>query len=169
MSWRYPPISLKSRCKPSWRLPRTWSAWPIGWLISGSLLWRWSWIPVYEILESYGLHVVLANARDARAVPGRKTDVNDAQWVQRLHACGLLRASFHPDRKIAALRSYLRLRECHLNYARCCAAHAEGAHPHEFAVAPCIRRHYRGYRHADPPCDCRRRAKHWRPCAIPRC
>ena len=48
------------------------------------------WIPVYEILESHGLHVVLANARDARAVPGRKTDVNDAQWIQRLHACGLL-------------------------------------------------------------------------------
>ncbi|WP_248133262.1 IS110 family transposase [Pseudomonas sp. B329] len=80
------------------------------------------WIPVYEILESYGLHVVLANARDARAVPGRKTDINDAQWNQRLHACGLLRASFHPDREIAALRSYLRLRERHLDYA---AAHTQ--------------------------------------------
>ncbi|MGP6224434.1 IS110 family transposase, partial [Pseudomonas aeruginosa] len=80
------------------------------------------WIPVYEILESHGLHVVLANARDARAVPGRKTDVNDAQWIQRLHACGLLRASFHPDREIAALRSYLRLRERHLDYA---AAHIQ--------------------------------------------
>lgn len=80
------------------------------------------WIPVYEILESHGLQVVLANARDARAVPGRKTDVNDAQWIQRLHACGLLRASFHPDREIAALRSYLRLRERHLDYA---AAHIQ--------------------------------------------
>jgi len=80
------------------------------------------WIPVYEILESHGLHVVLANARDARAVPGRKTDVNDAQWIQRLHACGLLRASFHSDREIAALRSYLRLRERHLDYA---AAHIQ--------------------------------------------
>lgn len=80
------------------------------------------WIPVYEILETHGLHVVLANARDARAVPGRKTDVNDAQWIQRLHACGLLRASFHPDREIAALRSYLRLRERHLDYA---AAHIQ--------------------------------------------
>ena len=80
------------------------------------------WIPVYEILETHGLHVVLANARDARAVPGRKTDVNDAQWIQRLHACGLLRASFHPDREISALRSYLRLRERHLDYA---AAHIQ--------------------------------------------
>ncbi|WP_311197419.1 transposase [Pseudomonas protegens] len=48
------------------------------------------WIPVYEILETHGLHVVLASARDARAVPERKTDVNDAQWIQRLHSCGLL-------------------------------------------------------------------------------
>lgn len=80
------------------------------------------WIPVYETLETHGLHVVLANARDARAVPGRKTDVNDAQWIQRLHACGLLRASFHPNREIAALRSYRRLRERHLDYA---AAHIQ--------------------------------------------
>jgi transposase len=45
------------------------------------------WIPVYEILEEHGLSVVLANARDCKAVPGRKSDVNDAQWLQRLHAC----------------------------------------------------------------------------------
>jgi hypothetical protein len=37
-----------------------------------------------------------ANAREARAVPSRKSDINDAQWLQRLHACGLLRASFRP-------------------------------------------------------------------------
>lgn len=88
------------------------------------------WIPVYEILESHGLHVVLANARDARAVPGRKTDVNDAQWIQRLHACGLLRASFHPDREIAALRSYLRLRERHLDYAAAHIQHMQKALTH---------------------------------------
>ena len=58
----------------------------------------------------------------ARAVPGRKSDVNDAQWLQRLHACGLLRASFRPGRDIAALRAYLRLRERHLDYA---AAHIQ--------------------------------------------
>jgi len=88
------------------------------------------WIPVYEILETHGLHVVLANARDARAVPGRKTDVNDAQWIQRLHACGLLRASFHPDREIAALRSYLRLRERHLDYAAAHIQHMQKALTH---------------------------------------
>ena len=80
------------------------------------------WVSVYEVLESRGIEVVLANAREARAVPGRKTDVNDAQWLQRLHACGLLRASFRPGRDIAALRVYLRLRERHLDYA---AAHIQ--------------------------------------------
>ena len=80
------------------------------------------WVPVYEVLEDRGLEIIVANARDARAVPGRKSDVNDAQWLQRLHACGLLRASFRPGRDIAALRAYLRLRERHLDDA---AAHIQ--------------------------------------------
>lgn len=82
------------------------------------------WVPVYEILEEHGLNVLLANARDCKAVPGRKSDVNDAQWIQRLHACGLLRASFHPARDIAALRAYMRIRDRHLEYA---AAHMQKA------------------------------------------
>ncbi|HFH2883971.1 hypothetical protein ABFY64_25875 [Pseudomonas aeruginosa] len=73
---------------------------------------------------------MLANAREARAVPGRKTDVNDAQWIQHLHACGLLRASFHPDREIAALRSYLCLRERHLDYAAAHIQHMQKALTH---------------------------------------
>ena len=80
------------------------------------------WVAAYEVLESRGIDVILANAREARAVPGRKSDVNDAQWLQRLHACGLLRASFRPGRDIAALRVYLRSRERHLDYA---AAHIQ--------------------------------------------
>jgi transposase len=80
------------------------------------------WVPVYEILEEYGLDVVLSNARDTRSVPGRKTDVNDAQWIQRLHACGLLKASFRPTTLVIELRSYLRVRERLLDYA---AAHIQ--------------------------------------------
>lgn len=83
------------------------------------------WVPVYEVLEDHGIEVIVANAREARAVPGRKSDVNDAQWLQRLHACGLLRASFRPGRDIAALRTYLRVRERHLEYA---AAHIQHMH-----------------------------------------
>ena len=51
------------------------------------------WIPVFEILEARGFEVVLVNARDAKNVPGRKTDVNDAQWIRQLHEYGLLRGS----------------------------------------------------------------------------
>jgi transposase len=51
------------------------------------------WIPVYEVLEQRGLAVVLVNARDAKHVPGRKTDVSDAEWLRRLHEYGLLRAA----------------------------------------------------------------------------
>jgi transposase len=80
------------------------------------------WVPAFEILESRSIEVILANAREARAVPGRKSDINDAQWLQQLHACGLLRASFRPGRDIAALRVYLRQRERLLDY---CAAHIQ--------------------------------------------
>jgi transposase len=80
------------------------------------------WIPVFESLEARGLDVFLVNAREAKNVPGRKTDVNDAQWLQKLHQYGLLRASFRPHQAIAALRAYLRQRERLLDYA---AAHIQ--------------------------------------------
>ena len=57
------------------------------------------WIPVFEILEQRGFEVMVVNARDAKHVPGRKTNVSDAQWLQRLHEYGLLRASFRPGPK----------------------------------------------------------------------
>lgn len=69
------------------------------------------WIPVFEILESRGLEVLLVNARDAKNVPGRKTDVNDAQWLQQLHQYGLLRGSFRPHESMICLRTLLRHRE----------------------------------------------------------
>jgi len=74
------------------------------------------WIPVYEILEQRGFEVMLVNARDAKHVPGRKTDVSDAQWLRRLHEYGLLRPSFRPKGELAALRAYLRQRERLLDY-----------------------------------------------------
>lgn len=80
------------------------------------------WIPVFEILEQRGFEVMVVNARDAKHVPGRKTDVSDAQWLQRLHEYGLLRASFRPQADIAGLRAYLRHRERLLDYA---AAHIQ--------------------------------------------
>ncbi|WP_438032774.1 IS110 family transposase [Sorangium sp. So ce204] len=85
------------------------------------------WVPVFEILEARGLEVVLVNARDAKNVPGRKTDVNDAQWIQQLHSYGLLRASFRPGAEIVALRAYLRHRERLIEYAASHAQHMQKA------------------------------------------
>ena len=54
---------------------------------------------------------MLVNARYDKNVPGRKSDINDVQWLQKLHSHGLLRASFMPDEQLAALRSYVRQRD----------------------------------------------------------
>jgi transposase InsO family protein len=80
------------------------------------------WIPVYEILEQRGFDVILVNARSAKNVPGRKTDVSDAAWLRELHSYGLLRGSFRPDAEITTLRAYLRHRERLVEYA---AAHIQ--------------------------------------------
>ena len=68
------------------------------------------WIPLFEILDSHGFEVVLANARQVSHVPGRKTDMIDCQWLQLLHACGLLRGSFRPSDDICRLRALIRER-----------------------------------------------------------
>ena len=49
------------------------------------------WIPIFQILEIYGFEVLLVNARHVKNVPGRKTDVQDCQWLQYLHSVGLLK------------------------------------------------------------------------------
>jgi transposase len=80
------------------------------------------WIPVFEILDARGFEVLLVNARDVKHVPGRKSDVNDAQWLQQLHQHGLLRGSFRPRDSVVRLRAYLRHRERLVDYA---AAHIQ--------------------------------------------
>jgi transposase len=85
------------------------------------------WIPIFELLDARGFTVFLVNARDAKHVPGRKTDVSDAQWLQRLHSFGLLRASFRPKGKIAELRAYVRQRERLLEYAASHIQHMQKA------------------------------------------
>ena len=67
-------------------------------------------MPIYELLEQYGIVPYLINARHIKTVPGRKSDWNDAQWLQKLHALGLLRASFRPDAEMSALRTPVRYR-----------------------------------------------------------
>jgi len=69
------------------------------------------WIPLFQILEKRNIAVCLVNARHIKNVPGRKTDVEDCQWIQHLHSVGLLRGSFRPDDDICAIRSLWRHRD----------------------------------------------------------
>ena len=85
------------------------------------------WIPIFELLDERGFEVILVNARDVKHVPGRKTDVSDAQWLQRLHSYGLLRASFRPKGEIVELRAYLRQRERLLDTAASHIQHMQKA------------------------------------------
>jgi transposase len=85
------------------------------------------WIPIFDLLDAHGFTVFLVNARDAKHVPGRKTDVSDAQWLQRLHSYGLLRASFRPKGQISELRAYMRQRERLLEYAASHIQHMQKA------------------------------------------
>lgn len=69
------------------------------------------WRPVWHILEAAELDLVLANAAHIKAVPGRKTDVNDATWMADLVAHGLIRPSFVPPTRIQELRDLTRARK----------------------------------------------------------
>ena len=69
------------------------------------------WIPLFDILEARGLEVLLVNARHVKHVPGRKSDVEDCEWLRELHSVGLVRGSFRPAGPMLPLRAYLRHRE----------------------------------------------------------
>ena len=68
------------------------------------------WIAVYDILEQAGLEVYLVNARDTKNLPGRKSDVQESQWLMKLHTFGLLRNSFRPSQEIRVMRTCWRQR-----------------------------------------------------------
>jgi transposase len=68
------------------------------------------WIPLFEILEDHGIKAALVDPKSAKNVPGRKTDVLDAQWIHRLYSCGLLRPAFRPAKDKEAFRAYMRHR-----------------------------------------------------------
>jgi len=68
------------------------------------------WITLYATLVRAGIDVYLVNARHVKCVPGKKTDVLDAQWLQQLHAAGLLKKSFRPAQDIVPLRYLMRHR-----------------------------------------------------------
>lgn len=69
------------------------------------------WIALQEVLEAAGLEVYLVNARGTKNLPGRKSDVQECQWLRKLHTYGLLRNSFRPPEQIRAVRTIWRLRD----------------------------------------------------------
>ena len=78
------------------------------------------WIPLYEILEEHGFEVYLVNARHTKNLPGRKSDVQESQWLLKLHTYGLLNNSFQPTAEIRVLRTYWRQRAEHVSGAATC-------------------------------------------------
>ena len=69
------------------------------------------WIAVYDVLEQAELEVYLVNARETKNLPGRKSDVQESQWLMKLHTYGLLRNSFRPSQEIRTMRTYWRQRK----------------------------------------------------------
>lgn len=68
------------------------------------------WVTTYDILTEAGIDVWLVNARSVNGASGRKTDVCDAQWLQQLHAAGLLKRSHRPEKEIIPMRYLMRHR-----------------------------------------------------------
>jgi transposase len=85
------------------------------------------WIPLFQLLEAAGIEVCLVNARHCQNLPGRKTDVQDCQWLQHLHAVGLLRGSFRPAGQVCAVRAILRHRDALVRGAGRCVSHLHKA------------------------------------------
>jgi transposase len=75
------------------------------------------WIALYDVLEQHGIRVVLVNAQHTKNVPGRKTDVQESQWLMKLHTYGLVRDSFRLPEQMESVRTIWRLRDRHVKEA----------------------------------------------------
>jgi transposase len=85
------------------------------------------WIPLFEVLEKRGFECLLISSRLLRRVPGRKSDVSAAQWIQTLHNYGLLESSFRPQADLIALRSLLRHRRSLVDHRSAHVLHMQKA------------------------------------------
>jgi transposase len=85
------------------------------------------WIPLYDILTEHPIRVVLVNAQHTKNVPGRKSDVQESQWLMKLHTYGLLRDSFRLAESMEAVRTIWRLRDRHVKEAGRAVQHMQKA------------------------------------------
>jgi transposase len=85
------------------------------------------WIGLYDILERHGVRVVLVNAQHTKNMPGRKSDVQECQWLRKLHTYGLVRDSFRLPEQIESVRTIWRLRDRHVQEAARSIQHMQKA------------------------------------------
>ncbi len=85
------------------------------------------WIALYDIIEKHGIRVVLVNARDTKNMPGRKTDVQECQWLMKPHTYGLLRDSFRLEQGMEGIRTVWRIRNRHVEEAARTIQHMQKA------------------------------------------
>jgi transposase len=85
------------------------------------------WIALFDILEQHGLEVYLVNARETKNLPGRKSDVQECQWLWKLHTHGLLHNSFHPTAEVRRVRALWRQRGDHISSASRCVQRMQKA------------------------------------------
>jgi transposase len=85
------------------------------------------WIALYDILTQYGIRVFLVNAQYTKNVPGRKSDVQESQWLMKLHTYGLLRDSFRLAENMESVRTVWRLRDRHVKDAGRAVQHMQKA------------------------------------------
>jgi len=85
------------------------------------------WMAIHDVLQEYGLEVNLVDARGTKNVPGHKSDVQECQWLLKLHTYGLLRNCFLPPEEIRGVRTLWRLRSQHVADAGRCIQHMQKA------------------------------------------
>lgn len=101
------------------------------------------WLPGWKILSQGEFELILANAAHVKAVPGRKTDLNDAMWIADLPAHGLIKASFVPDEEMHDLGTLTRTRKAVGARAdAACSTHPEDADRGEHSPRFGAQRHH---------------------------
>jgi transposase len=85
------------------------------------------WIALYDVLTRHGIRVEVVNAQHTRNVPGRKSDVQESQWLMKLHTYGLLRDSFHLAAEVQSIRTIWQLRDRHVKEASEAIQHMQKA------------------------------------------
>lgn len=83
------------------------------------------WQNLFSTLVGQGFDVILVNGRQTKNIKGKKTDIKDCQWIQKLHSLGLLSASFLPDSDTYTVRTYSRHRLNLLNRSASCVKHIQ--------------------------------------------